>query len=133
MDKIGNRIKKRRIELGLSQDALAEQLGYKSRSSITNIEKGKTGIPAGMIEEFAKALNTSASYLFGWVNDPTEDWRSISKKYSDDYKKSMHLLFEVGLNIEQAEILMQFTKLDEQDQKAIMSLVTSLFNKQPSN
>jgi DNA-binding XRE family transcriptional regulator len=34
------RIKKRREELDLSQDELAQKLGYKSRSTIAKIEKG---------------------------------------------------------------------------------------------
>ena len=36
--KIGERIKYRREQLGLSQDELARRLGYKSRSSINKIE-----------------------------------------------------------------------------------------------
>ena len=128
MEMIGKRIKERRLFLGLSQDELADKLGYKSRSSITNIEKGKTGIPANMIEKFAKALETSASYLLGWVNDPNEDWRNLSKE-ANDFKRSMHYLFEAGLNKTQAESLMKFIKLSEEDQLTIMNLVSSLFNK----
>ena len=39
------RIRRRREELGLSQDELAKKLGYKSRSSINKIEKGENDIP----------------------------------------------------------------------------------------
>ena len=38
------RIKKRREELGMSQDELAQKLGYKSRSTIAKIEKGENDI-----------------------------------------------------------------------------------------
>ncbi|MCD7810386.1 MAG: helix-turn-helix domain-containing protein [Ruminococcus sp.] len=38
MNTIGQRIKTRREQLGLSQDELAKRLGYKSRSSINKIE-----------------------------------------------------------------------------------------------
>ena len=127
MKMIGERIKQRRIELGLSQDELAEKLQYKSRSSITKIEKGEAGIPANMIQEFASVLQTSPSYLFGWVNDPSEDWRNLSKNASNDRKRSMHYLFEAGLSTEQAESLMKFIKLSKRDQEAIMQLVSSLF------
>ena len=35
---VGELIKKRRIELGMSQDELARKVGYKSRSSVNKIE-----------------------------------------------------------------------------------------------
>lgn len=35
---IGERIKKRRLELGMTQDELAKKLGYKSRSSVNKLE-----------------------------------------------------------------------------------------------
>ena len=49
-------IKKRREELGLSQEELAAKLGYKSRSSINKIELGLSDIPFSKITLFAKAL-----------------------------------------------------------------------------
>lgn len=39
------RIKKRREELGLTQEELGIKLGYTSRSSIAKIEAGKIDIP----------------------------------------------------------------------------------------
>ena len=38
-------IKHRREELGLSQQDLADMLGYKSRSTIAKIEAGENDIP----------------------------------------------------------------------------------------
>lgn len=60
------RIKQRREELGMSQDELAKKLGYKSRSTIAKIEKGENDITQSKIAAFAKALNTTPSYLMGW-------------------------------------------------------------------
>ena len=62
---IPERIKKRRTELGLSQDELAKRLGYKSRSSINKLEQGKADIPRSKILVFSKALSCSPSYLLG--------------------------------------------------------------------
>ena len=42
---IGERIKKRREELGMSQEELAQKAGYKSRSSINKIEVDGRGLP----------------------------------------------------------------------------------------
>lgn len=60
------RIKIRREELGITQDELAGMLGYKSRSTIAKIEAGANDLTQTKIEEFAKALKTSAAYLLGW-------------------------------------------------------------------
>ena len=70
---IGERIKLRREELGLSQDELAKKLGYKTRSSITKIEKQANGLPQNKIAAIAKALNTSPAYIMGWEADPEEE------------------------------------------------------------
>ena len=64
------RIRRRREELGLSQDELAKKLGYKSRSSINKIEKGENDIPQSKIVAFAEALDTTPEYLMGWDNKP---------------------------------------------------------------
>lgn len=69
MSNIGNLIKKRRIDLGMTQDELAEKTGYKTRSSINKIEKGCNDIPRNKIEIFARALNVPQSFF---LNENTE-------------------------------------------------------------
>lgn len=63
-----DRIRMRREELDLSQDELAQKLGYKSRSSINKIEKGINDIPQSKIKAFAIALETTPEYLMGWTD-----------------------------------------------------------------
>ena len=63
---IGDRIKKRREELGMSQEELAKKVGYKSRSSVNKIEIDGRGLPQNKIVIFAKALETTPAYLMGW-------------------------------------------------------------------
>ncbi len=58
-------IKRRRLELGMSQDELAAKLGYKSRSTIAKIESGINDITQSKIIAFAEALHTTAGYLMG--------------------------------------------------------------------
>lgn len=69
---IGKNIKSRREELGLTQDDLAQKLGYRSRSSIQKIEKGVTDIPQSKIKSFAEALQTTPEYLMGWTSSHRE-------------------------------------------------------------
>ena len=69
---IGERIKKRREELGMSQTELAEKVGYTSRSSIAKLETNANGMTQSKIIIFAKALKTTPSYLMGWDDGSTE-------------------------------------------------------------
>ena len=69
MASIGERICNRRKELGLTQQDLADRLGYKSKSSINKIEIGKNDLPQKKIIEFARALNTTPRYLMGWEDE----------------------------------------------------------------
>ena len=61
------RIKTRRIELGISQEALAKKLGYSDRSTIAKIESGINDITQTKIIAFAEALETTPVYLMGWA------------------------------------------------------------------
>lgn len=62
---MGNRIKERRLALGMSQESLAFSVGYKSRASINKIELGKTDIGQSMIAKIANALGVEPGYLLG--------------------------------------------------------------------
>lgn len=62
---IYERIKQRRIELGLTVEELANKMGYKDKSSISKIENGKADIPTSKVVAFARALETTTAYLLG--------------------------------------------------------------------
>lgn len=66
-------IKKKRLELGLSQEELAKKTGYSSRSMIAKIEAGDIDLYQSKIDEIAKALDTTSAELMGWENITIED------------------------------------------------------------
>ena len=66
---IGERIKLRREELQITQEELAQKLGYKSRSSINKIELGGNELTQRKIMDIAHALQTTPSYIMGWLDD----------------------------------------------------------------
>ena len=70
---IGTRIKEKRLELGFTQEELANKLGYKSKSTINKIEMDINDIPQSKVVAFANALNTTIAYLMGWEDDPSPD------------------------------------------------------------
>lgn len=65
MSELAARIRQRRAELGLSQGQLASRMGYRSRSSITKLEKGVNDLPQSKLEELADALDTTPAFLLG--------------------------------------------------------------------
>ena len=54
MSGIGDRIRARREELGLTQEELATRLGYKSKSSINKIETGNNNLPMPKVDRRAQ-------------------------------------------------------------------------------
>lgn len=75
-------IRKRRIELGMSQQDLADKLGYKSRSAINKIELGINDLTQSKIIAFAKALDTTPGELMGLGEQPNLSPTSFNTFYA---------------------------------------------------
>lgn len=73
MTTIAERIRNRRLELGMSQDELARLMGYKSRSSIYKIEASGQDLPRKKIVKLAEALHTTPEYIMGWEEKPKDE------------------------------------------------------------
>lgn len=84
---VGERIKKRRKEIGLSADDLALAIG-KGRATVYKYEKGDIeNLPHTLLIPLAEALHTTPEYLLGYDDDPTdyESWLTDSgQKIPDD-------------------------------------------------
>lgn len=63
---IYDRIKYLREKQGLSQQDLAEKVGFKTASAVNKIELGLRDINQSKVVAFAQALETTPSYLMGW-------------------------------------------------------------------
>ena len=68
MSELSTRLHLRRKELGLSQEELAQRMGYRSKSSITKLEKGINDLPQSKVEELAAALETPLPICWGWTH-----------------------------------------------------------------
>lgn len=62
----GERIRRRREELGMTQAELAKKIGYSSYSTIAKIESGDNNLKQSKIKAFADALETTPAYIMGW-------------------------------------------------------------------
>lgn len=65
---IGQRIRERRKELGLSQEELGKRLGGITRAAVCDTEKDKKDMTLDRVRRYAEALHCSPGYLAGWVD-----------------------------------------------------------------
>ena len=64
---LGKRIKDLREEKEITQEMLAEKVGYSNgKGMISKIEKGNTEPPLSKLFIIADALGTNIAYLMGW-------------------------------------------------------------------
>lgn len=63
---VADRIKYKRIELGLSQAELAEKAGYCGKTVISRFEHSGNDISMKQIKKLADALECTSAYLMGW-------------------------------------------------------------------
>lgn len=102
MKEIAERIKKIRLERGMTQQDLADALGLKSRSSINKIEMDTYEISLEKAKKIAKALNVDPDYLiFGDEEDKREEINRLFEKL-DPRKQDAVLAFLQSL-IEEGE------------------------------
>lgn len=92
MNEIYERIRTRRIELGLTQDELAHMVGYTDRTSIAKIEAGKVDIQLSKLNALARALKMSPRELLGWgsssdADSPDDKEHKIVDLYRNASKK----------------------------------------------
>lgn len=77
MAEIGKRIREKRESIGMTQEELAEKLGYKNKSSIAKIETGTNDIVQSKVIEFANVLGTTVAYLMGWEENSFSNKKGI--------------------------------------------------------
>ena len=113
MLKLYENIRRRRIELELTQDQLAERLGYSGKSMIAKIEAGKVDLSQSKIVAFAKALQTTPSHLMGWddnsvyYSDP-ETAKKAQEMFEDP---DMRSLFDMKKNMDPDKFKLQMDYL----------------------
>ena len=81
-ESMGLKIKSLREDKKLSQSELATLVGYKDKTAIAKVEAGKVDLPQSKISAFAKALNTTTSYLFS--DEVAEEPVTIAAHFDGD-------------------------------------------------
>lgn len=118
---IGERIKQRRMELGLSVDEVAEKLG-KNRATVYRYESNEIeNLPVGTLEPLAKILETTPAQLMGW-DDKEQDkiYRKIFannlRRYLDKGNKTQREVADaIGVSPQTFNTWMQMVALPRMD------------------
>lgn len=112
----GDRIKQRRMELGLTVDDLAERIN-KSRATIYRYENGDIeNMPTTILEPLAKALYTTPADLMGWEQvDSHFSGKEAPKEIYDKFKSNVS-----KFHGEHKELLDIYGKLSSPNQKRVL-------------
>lgn len=103
---IGERIKIRRSEIGLTQQDLADKLGV-TKSAICRVERGfEKNLTTDRVKKFADALNCGVGKLMGW-----ED-ANFEETFHEDSLKIEYEIREIIKNFddEQLNNLLQYAR-----------------------
>lgn len=115
MAKIGENIRRKREELGLSQEELATRMGYKSKSTINKIELGINDIPQNKITKFAEVLGTTPAVLMGWVDEQTGKKNDVLANIVLQLRKDAELL----------EMVEKLSRLNHENRQALKPVLNA--------
>lgn len=111
---IGEKIKKRRMELGLSQRELARRMGYSDNSTLARIEQGKVDVYQNKIVQFSEVLGVSIAYLMDWEEEQKNDTITdivLRLRTDNEFMSAVESLY----------------KLDKDKLQSINQMLTTLF------
>ena len=100
---LGERIRKRRQEMKLSQESFAEKAGI-SVNTVSRIEGGQTAMSVEIFRKMIEILETDANILLGKEEGDTERQESVQ------------------------EVLYRIQKMEWKEQKIIMQTIDSLID-----
>lgn len=128
--KVGDRIRAKRQDLGMSVDELAARLG-KNRATVYRYEKGDIeNMPVNVLEPLAEVLQTTPAYLMGWTPDDYDwerdldhrldsvygpRWDAVLQSCGGDYSKAWQAWQEIDR--EQADEACKMRQADALDKK----------------
>ena len=116
----GERVKERRIELGWTQEELAEKMGYKSKSSINKIELGINDVTQSKIIKFAEVMNTSVEYLMGWDEAVPTNGQEPEYYLDEEAREIVELMHK---DPQYRTLFSASRKLSKEDLQIIMSMI----------
>ena len=120
---VGDRIRRRRRALGVSQDRLAEQLNL-TFQQVQKYERGANRVSASKLYQIAAALQATITYFFEGLPDPSR----ISGVAEDGAATFVH---ELPLTPEERELTAMLSRIESKRvRRRILELVRTLADAQ---
>lgn len=114
----GERIRKKREEIGLSQTDLAYLIGVSKQTMYKYEMDIVTNIPYRKIENLARALNVSEAYIFGW-----------DEKKMDLSERSAHLVMQRASDPRLTEALEKYFEMPEDAKQNVLDYIQFIYQK----
>ena len=118
---VGERIRQRRIELGMSQSDLAKKMGYSGKSSVCKAETYGNDVTTSKVRKFADALGVTSAYLMGWEDEYIEIEKTVDN--FDAMQKRMETYFEL---VSDKKLVDKILKLSAEQKQLIESMVDQM-------
>ena len=93
---VGANIRKRRFEMKMSQQELADAMGYKTRSTIAKIESGENDISQKKLQRLAAVLETTVEALVAGSTQLEEDAVTLVRPDSSDGHRNAVIILAGG-------------------------------------
>lgn len=115
---VGERIKLKREELGLSQSELAKMMGYSGKASVSKAETWGDNITTTKVMKYAEALGCSFEYLMGWEEEEKQHLT----------KDNAILLAQLSKSYIRGDYLKKLSELTDKDRDTVYGLIDVLWN-----
>ena len=93
---VGANIRKRRFELKMSQQELADAMGYKTRSTIAKIESGENDISQKKLQRIAALLETTVEALVAGSSPVDDDVPTLVRPDMEDGHRNAVIILAGG-------------------------------------
>lgn len=122
---IGERIKQKREEKGITQEQLAKAIGCKNKASISRIENSGNKVSLVNIGKIAKALDCSVTDLIGDDATTLEDLFGYSKVQPISNEKTDKLYSKNHI-----KLISKYEKLSRQNKRFVTKLINTLLKEE---
>lgn len=117
---LGERIRAERLYQNITQQELADAVGYSSKAIINKMERGTANISYLALVKIAEALNVSTSYLSGETNRKTRTPLDVA---FDRFYTGGHIAIEKKLVGDQYPIIETLYAADSETKRKCMEMI----------
>lgn len=122
---VGQRIRRRRWMVGMTQQQLGEAVGIKFQQ-IQKYETGMNRVSASRLYEISKALDVPVAFFFEAVDEPANDSDTIDTAASVNAENTEAPAADLFTDKEALELVRCYFRLPEEPRKRLFELTRSL-------